>query len=1041
MPFDHDGTWREPTDEDLAKLKQDIEGSVKQSQDPVLPKEIIKELANQRTTHFMHRESNVKTYKALESALRGDLGVVDIVLPVYGALRNVKDCIQSVLEHTRWPYRLIVIDDCSPDKQVGAFLAEVNKLSRVDVLYNKKNRGFAATVNRGMRYGNGKYICVLNSDVIVTPNWLTKLILSLESDPKNQIVNPVTNNTALINVPMQPGFSYLDMNHALERISHRRYPEIMPTGFCFMFRRELTSLLGLFDEGYISYGEETDFWLKALRATKNGQILNYKAVLADDTYLFHERGSSFSQLGASEHMGLRKRGNDRFHLLNPDYKDKQNQFLADAEEAVGPLRKPFPPSALDDKKYKFNLAWVVQDFGNAGGLRYIIDVINALIEDGVNAKVVCIPQNLENINPPPDELHTMPIVFTSQEAFVREFQSEVFSSGIVIAAVNQLVPAVTELCRRYGSSFKGIHHVQSYDPDLAKFVAPDRVEEMKSLFGKIDTISGSEYIQEKLKREHKVDSVAIPPGIDLDVFHPRDRSSGDDRPTVLVYMSKNYSFRGYDRGVELCKELWKQAFNWGKEIRILAVGSLNIPECPYVVGLGHVSQSYFAQLLANETDIFVDPSYLHSYGLMALEALVSGCETVVWNNGGVKDYESDYGDQITVAKADADPKNVAKDVFARLTNLKERQSKIKPKHMREHSVIAFNNLMKRIAGIDQPKKKITMVTPHLRKHGGPTTILDTANILQRSGYEVELVSRYDDFNKELLQKSEVPIFVNWEDKREGDILIINSDNPECAHFINMPFKKKVLLKLSHNARFKLLEENALNLSWDHIITSTEWLRQACLKQQEGWNHKEWPTDKVTRVGWYHYGHDAFNAHPTKRGYGHIDKDSLKIGILIHAHPLKGSSETMSIAMALKNKYGNKISFYGIGEAKAKVPSWFTYYKNLTRRQIAQVMKHLDIWISGSHTEGLGRMSLEAMSAGCAVVATDTGAEHLTDGENCLLWPIGDAQAGGEVVDKLINDTELFKKIVFGGYKTAQLASNAWDYIGKLNEVIHKLCAN
>lgn len=1034
MPFEIDGTWREPTDDDLAKLKQDIEQSIKdKDQIPVLPKEIVKELSRQRTLQFMQRESNVKTYKALESALSRDLGRVDIVLPVYGALRNVKDCVQSVLEHTRWPYNLIIVDDCSPDVQVHAFLTETEKLPNVYTLYNKKNRGFAATVNRGVRCGHGKYICVLNSDVIVTPNWLTKLILALESDPRNQIVNPVTNNTALINVPMQTGFSYLDMNYTLERISHRRYPEIMPTGFCFMFKRELTNLTGLFDEGYISYGEETDFWLKTLNASKEGRFMDYRAILADDTYIFHERGSSFSQLGSNEHMGLRKRGNERFHALHPEYREKEAQFLADAREAVGPLREPLPRDILNDKEYKFNVAWVVQDFGGSGGMRYITDVMNALIEEGVNAKVVCVPQDFQRLSPPPGQLHTMPIVFSNSEAFIREFPSEVFSNGIVIAAVNQLVPLVEELCRRYGHSYKGVHHVQSYDPHLAEYVAPDRVEEMKQVFGKLDTIAGSDYIKNLLKKEHKINAPAIPPGIDLDVFHPRDRAKGDDRPTVMVYMSKNYKFRGYDRGVELCKEIWKLAFNNGKEIRILALGSMSVPECPYVIGLGQVSQSYLAQLFANEVDVFVDPSYVHSYGLMGLEALVSGCDVITWDNGGVNDYKDDYNN-LVVAPSNAAPKRVANATIEILNKPIKRESKIKPKHMREYSIKTFTALMKKMAGVDQPKKKITVVTPHLRKHGGPTTLLDTANILKKSGHDVSMVTIFPDFNKELIQKAEVPIFIDW-DKPRTDIVLVNSDNPHSDKFIEMPFNKKILIKLSHNPRFKAYEEKSLNLPWDHIITSTEWLRQACLKQKEGWFHQEWPEDKVTRVGWYHYGHDAFNANPTKRSYGEIESGSLKVGILIHAHPLKGSSEAMAICMALKKKYGRKVHIYGIGEAKAKVPDWFTYYKNMTRRQITQIMKHLDIWISASHTEGLGRMSLEAMSAGCAVVATDTGAEHLRHNENCLMFPVGDAQAGGEAVDVLINDKEMFKNIVFGGYKTAQLASNPWDYISKLNAVI------
>ncbi|KKL70806.1 hypothetical protein LCGC14_2101200, partial [marine sediment metagenome] len=74
--------------------------------------------------------------------------------------------------------------------------------------WNKKNRGLAATVNRGIEHGENHYICVLNSDVIVTKGWLKKMVLAIEADERNKIVNPCSNNTALINIPLQQGYDY-----------------------------------------------------------------------------------------------------------------------------------------------------------------------------------------------------------------------------------------------------------------------------------------------------------------------------------------------------------------------------------------------------------------------------------------------------------------------------------------------------------------------------------------------------------------------------------------------------------------------------------------------------------------------------------------------------------------------------------------------------------------------------------------------------------------------------------------------------------------
>jgi glycosyltransferase involved in cell wall biosynthesis len=112
-----------------------------------------------------------------------------------------------------------------------------------------------------------------------------------------------------------------------------------------------------------------------------------------------------------------------------------------------------------------------------------------------------------------------------------------------------------------------------------------------------------------------------------------------------------------------------------------------------------------------------------------------------------------------------------------------------------------------------------------------------------------------------------------------------------------------------------------------------------------------------------------------------------------------------------------------------------YFTNLGRRDLAHTFQQFDIMLGGSHTEGLGRISLEAMSAGAAVVTTNTGAEFLKDGENCLLYEPGDAQEGGELVDKLANDSDLFKKLVINGYKTACDAADPTNLAYSLNKVI------
>ena len=164
-----------------------------------------------------------------------------------------------------------------------------------------------------------------------------------------------------------------------------------------------------------------------------------------------------------------------------------------------------------------------------------------------------------------------------------------------------------------------------------------------------------------------------------------------------------------------------------------------------------------------------------------------------------------------------------------------------------------------------------------------------------------------------------------------------------------------------------------------------------------------------------------------------------IGGLVHAHPLKGTGDFIAICKALEAKYGPQVLLTGIGEAPlGDKPSWFTYHQNLSRDAMAQYMKQIDIWIGCSHSEGLGRMALEAMSSSVACVLSDTGAEFVKHRKNALTFPVGDAQKGAERVVQVMENTDLFSGLLANGYETAERASDPTEFIERIEKVIKRL---
>ena len=221
---------------------------------------------------------------------------VDIVIPAYKGLAATKRCLKSVLADTnRPPGRIIVIDDASPEPALSAWLAGQAAKGRVVLLRNKKNMGFVASVNRGMRDAGSNDVVLLNSDTEVPAGWLPRLAAQAYRAPRIASVSPFSNNATICGYPRIDGSdlpfdcSVAQIDAACQQVNTGRSVDVPTTvGFCMYIRRAALDAVGLFDEAAFGrgYGEENDF---CLRAAANG----WSHRLACDVFVYHEGAVSF----------------------------------------------------------------------------------------------------------------------------------------------------------------------------------------------------------------------------------------------------------------------------------------------------------------------------------------------------------------------------------------------------------------------------------------------------------------------------------------------------------------------------------------------------------------------------------------------------------------------------------------------------------------------------------------------------------------------------------------------------------------------------
>ncbi len=227
--------------------------------------------------------------------------VVDIVIPVYRGLAQTRRCILSVLaDRDRPAGRVIAVDDCSPEPKLSAWLDRQAAAGRIELLRNRRNQGFVASVNIGIKVSATHDVVLLNSDTEVPAGWLARLAGHAYATARVASVSPFSNNATICGYPgitaSRPAFGLgvTELDAACRAANAGRSVEVPTTvGFCMYVRRAALADVGQFDVETFGrgYGEEVDF---CLRASARG----WRHLLACDTFVYHEGAVSFGA-GAS----------------------------------------------------------------------------------------------------------------------------------------------------------------------------------------------------------------------------------------------------------------------------------------------------------------------------------------------------------------------------------------------------------------------------------------------------------------------------------------------------------------------------------------------------------------------------------------------------------------------------------------------------------------------------------------------------------------------------------------------------------------------
>ena len=115
---------------------------------------------------------------------------ISIIIVNWNTKAILLDCLTSLTKQSiSYTYEIIVVDNGSTD---GSQAAVRDVFPEVTVVENDVNFGFARANNIGISQSHGRYICLVNSDVVVLEDCFQRLITFMEANPHIGISGPKT---------------------------------------------------------------------------------------------------------------------------------------------------------------------------------------------------------------------------------------------------------------------------------------------------------------------------------------------------------------------------------------------------------------------------------------------------------------------------------------------------------------------------------------------------------------------------------------------------------------------------------------------------------------------------------------------------------------------------------------------------------------------------------------------------------------------------------------------------------------------------------
>jgi GT2 family glycosyltransferase len=244
-----------------------------------------------------------------------------IIVPIHDSAKVTNRCLKSI-EKFSGKAEIILVDDGSKLSETVEIINKYSQKNHWCLIRHKKAKGHSRACEKGAEKASRRYICLLNSDTVLTHKVWNGIKDAFESDDMIAVVGPTTSWA-----PRSPQMvwkaekcRYYWNNKQIcafaeNYIASRRKLDLIDlakiAGFAFFIRKEIWKYFGGFDNKLSDYGNEYEL---CTRIKKEG----YRIIWTKNSYIHHLGEESYKKFGLEEISKRRRKGQsyiDKLHRL------------------------------------------------------------------------------------------------------------------------------------------------------------------------------------------------------------------------------------------------------------------------------------------------------------------------------------------------------------------------------------------------------------------------------------------------------------------------------------------------------------------------------------------------------------------------------------------------------------------------------------------------------------------------------------------------------------------------------------------------------